>query len=288
MSEPKLGFSGSIARKFQATQITPLLALLGMLLGVCAVLVTPREEEPQINVTFANIFIPFPGAAAEEVESLVATPAEQVLAEIEGIKHVYSSSMPGMAVLTVRYRVGEDRTDAIVRLYRKIFSNLDWLPQNLGVGQAIVKPKGIDDVPIVTATLWSRDPEVGAYELGMVAHAIEAELKRVPGTRDIYTIGVPERVVKVTLDPQALAGYGIDLNDLRTALQAADASRDRCPPWRAKRRRVVPGSREATRDTRRAEGAKGDPKGASERDVQSYGRPVCSRNELAMLWRNAG
>ena len=119
MSEPKLGFSGSIARKFQATQITPLLALLGMLLGVCAVLVTPREEEPQINVTFANIFIPFPGAAAEEVESLVATPAEQVLAEIEGIKHVYSSSMPGMAVLTVRYRVGEDRTDAIVRLYSK-------------------------------------------------------------------------------------------------------------------------------------------------------------------------
>ena len=197
-----------------------------MLLGVFAVLVTPREEEPQINVTFANIFIPFPGAAAEEVESLVATPAEQVLAEIEGIKHVYSSSMPGMAVLTVRYRVGEDRTDAIVRLYSKIFSNLDWLPQNLGVGQAIVKPKGIDDVPIVTAMPWSRDPDVGAYELGMVAHAIEAELKRVPGTRDIYTIGVPERVVKVTLDPQALAGYGIDLNDLRTALQAADASRD--------------------------------------------------------------
>ena len=226
MSRPKLGFSGSVARKFQATQITPLLALLGMLMGLFAVLVTPREEEPQINVTFANIFIPFPGASAREVEALVASPAEQVLAEIEGIKHVYSSSLPGMAVLTVRFKVGENRTDAIVRLYSKIFSNLDWLPHKVGVGQAIVKPKGIDDVPIVTATLWSRDPEVGAYELGMVAHAIESELKRVPGTRDIYTIGAPERVVKVTLDPQALAGYGIDLNDLRTALQAANASRD--------------------------------------------------------------
>ncbi|HIE54890.1 MAG TPA: efflux RND transporter permease subunit [Chromatiaceae bacterium] len=197
-----------------------------MLLGLFAVLVTPREEEPQINVTFANIFIPFPGASAREVESLVASPAEQVLSEIEGIKHVYSSSMPGMAVLTVRFKVGENRTDAIVRLYSKIFSNLDWLPKGLGVGQPIVKPKGIDDVPIVAATLWSRDQDVGAYELGHVAHAIESELKRVPGTRDIYTIGSPERVVRVTLDPQSLAGYGIDLNDLRTALQAANASRD--------------------------------------------------------------
>ena len=226
MSKEKLGFSGAIARKFQDTQITPLLALLGMLLGVFAVLVTPREEEPQINVTFANVFIPFPGAAAKEVESLVSTPAEQALSEIEGIKHVYSSSMPGMSVLTVQFKVGEDRTDAIVRLYSKIFSKLDWLPPNLGVGQPIVKPKGIDDVPIVSATLWSKDPQMGAYELGRVAHAIESELKRVPGTRDIYTIGAPERVVKVTIDPQALAGYGIDLNDLRLSLQAGNASRD--------------------------------------------------------------
>lgn len=226
MSDTKLGFSGSIARKFQATQITALLALLGMLLGVFAVLVTPREEEPQINVTFANVFIPFPGAAAQEVENLVSTPAEQVLSEIEGIKHVYSSSMPGMSVLTVQFKVGEDRTDAIVRLYSKIYSKQDWLPPRAGVGQPIVKPKGIDDVPIVSATLWSKDPQMGAYELGRVAHAIESELKRVPGTRDIYTIGAPERVVKVTIDPQALAGFGIDLGDLRLALQAGNASRD--------------------------------------------------------------
>ncbi len=226
MGSQKLGLSGSVAKKFQATQITPLLALLGMLLGVFAVVITPREEEPQINVTFANVFIPFPGAAALEVESLVSTPAEQALSEIEGIKHVYSSSMPGMSVLTVQFRVGEDRTDAIVRLYSKIFSKQDWLPPNAGVGQPIVKPMGIDDVPIVSATLWSRDPQMGAYELGRVAHAIESELKRVPGTRDIYTIGAPERVVKVTIDPQALAGSGIDLSDLRLALQAGNASRD--------------------------------------------------------------
>jgi multidrug efflux pump subunit AcrB len=222
----KLGVSGQIAKRFLSTEITPLLALVGLLLGIFAVLVTPREEEPQINVTFANVFIPFPGATATEIENLVATPAEQVLSEIDGIKHVYSVSKPGMAVLTIQFKVGEDREDAIVRLFSKVFSNQDWLPQNLGVGQPIVKPKGIDDVPIVTATLWSDDPAFGAYELGQVAHALEAELKRVPGTRDIYTIGNPDRVVHVILDPQALGGYGIDLEDLRRTLQAGNYIRD--------------------------------------------------------------
>ncbi len=222
----KLGVSGAIAKKFLHSEITPLLALVGLLLGVLAVIITPKEEEPQINVTFANVFIPFPGATAEEVEHLVAGPAEQILSEIKGIEHVYSVSQPGMAVLTVRYQVGEDRTRAIVRLYNKIFSNEDWLPPNSGVGRPIIKPKGIDDVPIITLTLWTEDESKGAYELQQVAHAIEAELKRVPGTRDIYTIGGPDRVVHVLLDPQKLAGYGLDPGDLRRALTAANASRD--------------------------------------------------------------
>ena len=222
----KLGLSGSVAKRFQSTQITPLLALVGILLGVFAVLVTPREEEPQINVTFANVFIPFPGASAREVESLVASPAEQVLDEIEGIEHVYSTSMPGMAILTVQYLVGQDHTDAIVRLYSKIMSNQDWLPAGTGVGTPIVKPKGIDDVPIVTVTLWSKDESSGAFELGQIAHAIESELKRVPGTRDIYSIGAADHVVAVELDPQALASRGLDPRDLRRALQAANTTRD--------------------------------------------------------------
>ncbi len=222
----KLGISGRIAQRFLTTEITPLLALVGLLLGLFAVLITPREEEPQINVTFANVFIPFPGATASEVEHLLATPAEQAMTEIKGIKHVYSTSRHGIAILTVQFKVGEDRTAAIVRLYNKVFSNQDWLPRNLGVGQPIIKPKGIDDVPIVTATLWSDRPEVGAYELGQVAHAIESELQRVPGTRNIYTIGDPKQVVSVQLDPQALAGYQVDLADLRRALQAGNTSRE--------------------------------------------------------------
>ena len=222
----KLGISGAIAKKFLHSEITPLLALVGFLLGVFAVLITPREEEPQINVTFANVFIPFPGATAAEVENLVSTPAEQVLSEIEGLKHVYSVSRPGMSVLTVQYKVGENRTDAIVRLYNTIYSNQDWLPKNLGVAQPIIKPKGIDDVPIVALTLWSTNEKHGSYELQMVAHAIEAELKRIPGTRDIYTIGGPERVVHVLVDAQRASGYGISVQDLRAALNSANTSRD--------------------------------------------------------------
>lgn len=222
----KLGVSGNTAKKFLTTQITPLLALVGVLLGIFAVLITPREEDPQINVTFANVFIAFPGATATEVESLVATPAEQVISEIEGIDHVYSTSTPGMAVLTVQFLVGENRTDAIVRLYNKLYSNQDWLPSNLGVGQPIVKPKGIDDVPIIAATLWSKNSSMGAYELSQVAHALETELKRVNGTRDIYTIGSPKRVMHVVLDPQALSGYNIDISDLSNALRAANTAKN--------------------------------------------------------------
>jgi multidrug efflux pump subunit AcrB len=230
MTEPakteRLGLSGRIAARFQATEITPLLALLGLLLGLFAVLVTPREEEPQIDVTFADVFIPFPGASATEIEHLVAGPAEQVFSEIKGVEHVYSVSRPGLAVVTVQYKVGEDNTEAVVRLFSKVMSNQDWLPPNLGVGTPIVKPMGIDDVPILTATLWSEDDAVGAYELGQVAHALEQEIKRVPGTRDVYTLGAPAQLVRVQLQPEQLAGYGLDLDGLRRALQAGNRIAD--------------------------------------------------------------
>ncbi|MGB5473614.1 MAG: efflux RND transporter permease subunit, partial [Gammaproteobacteria bacterium] len=222
----RLGLSGGLAKRFLHSEITPLLALVGLLLGAFALVITPREEEPQINVTFANVFIPYAGASAREVEHLVTTSAEQVLSEIEGVKHIYSVSRRGMAALTVEFQVGEPRTDAIVRLYNAIYSNQDWLPPDAGIGQPIVKPKGIDDVPIVTLTLWTDDPKRGGYELAQVAHALETELKRVAGTRDVYTIGGVPRVVRVQLDPARLAAYGIALDDLRAALGSANSSAD--------------------------------------------------------------
>ena len=218
----KLGFSGRVARLFLDSELTPLLAIAALLLGLFAVVVTPREEEPQINVTMANVIVPFPGASARQVENLVATPMEKVLAEISGVKHIYSVSKPGVAVVTVQFEVGEDRTAAIVRLYNAIYSNQDWRPPGLGVLQPLVKPKGIDDVPVLSLTLWTKDPERGAHELRQVAHAIEPELKRVPGTRNVYTIGGPDETVHVTLDPQRLAGYGLTVSELAASLQAAN------------------------------------------------------------------
>ena len=225
MSEPlteQLGFSGRIAKAFQTNALTPVLALAGLLLGIGITLITPREEEPQIEVTFANIFVPFPGADVADVENLVAFPLEQKLLEIEGVKHVYSISRPGVAAVTVEFIVGEPRRDAIVRLYNQVYSNQDWVPPNLGVGQPLIRPMGIDDVPVMSLTLWSDDPARGATELAEIAHTLEAELKRVPGTRDVYTIGAPERAALVELDATRLAAYGLTAADLTTALSAAN------------------------------------------------------------------
>jgi len=158
-----------------------------------AVLITPREEEPQIDVTMANVFVPFPGAGVEDVENLVAFPLEQTLSEIEGVRHVYSISRPGAAVITVEFEVGVPRRDAIVRLYNQVYSHQDRIPRDLGAGPALVRPMGIDDVPVMGLTLWTDDASRGATELAEVAHTLETELKRVPGTRDVYTIGAPER-----------------------------------------------------------------------------------------------
>lgn len=224
LPEKKLGISGKIAQAFLTSEITPLLALVGFLLGLFAIVITPREEEPQINVTFANVFIPFPGASPQQVESLVTTPAEQIVSEIEGVEHIYSTSSPGMATLTVRFLVGEPRTDAIVRLYNAFYANSDWLPANLGVGKPLIKPKGIDDVPIVSLTLWSEKTDMQNRDLLAVARSLQTELQRVEGTRDIDIIGGPDQVVQVLFDPQRIAAYSLVLDDVRRALMSANQS----------------------------------------------------------------
>ncbi len=220
--KPRLGISGRIAAFFQTAQITPLLALVAVLLGAFAVVVTPREEEPQINVTMANVLVPFPGASVRDVEQMVAIPAEQVLSQIAGIEHVMSVSRPGLALITVQFKVGIPRTEALVRLYDTVNSNADWLPKGLGVGDPIIKPMGIDDVPIVALTLYAKNATTGAYDLERVAHSVEAELKRVPGTREVMTIGGPGRAVMIEIDPARLAGAGVTVADLRQALQSAN------------------------------------------------------------------
>jgi len=219
-----MGISGRIAAFFQQSALTPLIALIMLLLGVFATLITPREEEPQINVTMANVFIPFPGATVKDVDNLVARPAQQVLSRIAGIEHIYSVSRPGMAVITVQYEVGEDPIQALVRLYDTINSHRDWISPHLGVGEPIIKPKGIDDVPIVSLTFWSAEPDKSAFEMQQAARAVEIELKRIAGTRDVVTIGGPGHVVRVLMDIEKMAARGIAAQDLKAALQLSNAS----------------------------------------------------------------
>jgi multidrug efflux pump subunit AcrB len=221
-----MGISGRIAKYFLHSQITPLLALVAVLLGAFAVLVTPREEEPQINVTMANVLITYPGASARDVAQTVATPAEQVLSQIAGVDHVYSVAQPGMAIITVQFKVGEEHVSALVKLYDVLNSHADWLPPTLGVLPPIIKAKGIDDVPVVALTLWREQAAGGGIELTQVAHAIEVELKRVPGTREVTTLGATQRMVRVLLNPESLNAFQLTMQDVRAALQSANVSQN--------------------------------------------------------------
>ncbi|MCG2576659.1 efflux RND transporter permease subunit [Dechloromonas sp. XY25] len=219
----KLGIAGRIAAAFQASRMTPLLALVALLMGVFATLVTPREEEPQIDVTMADVLIAFPGASAKDVENLVARPGEQVLARMHGVEHVYSMSRPGLAVITVQFDVGVKYNDAVLRLYDTVHSHRDWLPPNLGVQEPVIKPRGIDDVPIVSLTFWTADPGRSAYDLQQVARAVEIELKRIKGTRDISTLGGPDHAIRVLMDAERMNAYGVTPQDIAGALKVSNA-----------------------------------------------------------------
>ncbi|GAB1138784.1 MAG: efflux RND transporter permease subunit [Shewanella algae] len=219
-SENNTGISGRIAASFQLSAITPLLALLGLLLGMFAIMVTPKEEEPQIDVTFADVFIPFPGATPTEVEQLVTLPAEEVISQIKGIDTLYSFSQPDGAMIIVIFEVGVPRNEAIVKLYNQIYSNLDKLPRAAGVGDPLIKPMGIDDVPIVSLTLWSEDPSVSAQQLTHVAHGLETELKRIPGTRDVESMGSHELVLNVRINPAQMSFYSVSFDAINRALGA--------------------------------------------------------------------
>src|SRR5512145_1739188 len=222
-SVSSLGIAGRIAAAFQTSRMTPLLALVAFLMGIFATLVTPREEEPQIDVTMADVLVAFPGASAKDVENLVARPAEQVLSRMHGVEHVYSMARPGMAVITVQFDVGVKYNDAVVRLYDTVHSHRDWLPPNLGVLEPVIKPRGIDDVPIVGLTFWSKDPAHSAFDLQQVARAVEIELKRIKGTRDVSTIGGPDHAIRVLMDADRMTAYGVTPQDISGALKMSNA-----------------------------------------------------------------
>ncbi|HEX4996031.1 MAG TPA: efflux RND transporter permease subunit, partial [Methylomirabilota bacterium] len=174
MSAP-VGFAGRLARAFIDSKLTQLVVLTSLLLGLFAVLATPREEEPQIVVPFADVFVEMPGAAIKEIEERVSIPLEKKLREIPGVEYVYSTSQPGAALAIVRFYVGEDEERSMVKLHDKLRANFDLIPP--GASQPLVKPRSIDDVPILALTLWSERAD--AYTLRRIAAQLDDQVKAV-------------------------------------------------------------------------------------------------------------
>jgi multidrug efflux pump subunit AcrB len=210
-----------IVEVFLRGNLSILLILITLIAGAVALLVTAREEEPQIVVPLADVIVQMPGASAEEVEQQVSTQLERLLYQIDGVEYVYSMSQPGMAIVTVRFYVGEDREDSLIKLYNKIAMNTDAVSP--GVVGWVVKPIEIDDVPIVNVTLW-RD-HYDDYRLRRVAEQVEVALQSIPKTGRTEIFGGRRRQISVSLDPERLAAHRLTALEVVDVLKGANSNR---------------------------------------------------------------
>jgi len=209
----RLGIAGRLARAWIDSKLTPLLIAGSLLVGAFAVWRLPREEEPQITVPMVDVFVQMPGASAREVEERITKPMEKLLWEIPGVEYIYSTSSPGMSTAIVRFLVGQDEEKSIVRLNQKLSANLDLIPP--GASPPLVKPRSIDDVPILALTFWSK--QYGDFELRRVAAQVHDTIKQTPDVSAVALIGGERREIRVDLDPAKLAAYNL------APLQVAEA-----------------------------------------------------------------
>src|SRR6516162_7557656 len=210
--------AGRVAHIFIQSKLTPLAIGAALLLGAFSILQTPREEEPQIVVPMLDVFVQMPGASAEEVTQRATVPMEKLLREIPGVEYIYSISHPGLSLVIVRFYVGTKEEDAIVKTYNKLYSNFDRIPQ--GVSQPIIKARSIDDVPILALTLWGKNYD--AYGLRRVAGELEHALKQSDDVSETTIVGGQSRKVRVILDTQRLAAYGLTPDSVVAQLGAAN------------------------------------------------------------------
>jgi multidrug efflux pump subunit AcrB len=219
VSEPrKLGISGRLAQTFMGSKLTPLVIAGSILLGAFAIWKLPREEEPQIIVPMVDVMVEMPGASAREVEERVTKPMEKLLWEIPGVEYIYSTSSPGSSMAIVRFLVGQDEEKAIVRLNEKLSANLDLIPP--GASRPMVKPRSIDDVPILALTFWSK--QYGDYELRRVAAQVHDTIKQTPDVSAAVLIGGQRREIRVTLDAARLAAYHMTPPQVAAALGSSN------------------------------------------------------------------
>ncbi len=213
-----LRLAGRIAHIFIQSKLTPLAIVAALLLGAFSILQTPREEEPQIVVPMLDVFAQMPGASADEVAQRATVPMEQLLHEVPGVEYVYSISHPGLSMLIVRFYVGTKEEDAIVKTYNKLYSNFDRIPP--GVSQPVIKVRSIDDVPILALTLWGGGYD--GYQLRRIAEELEHTLKQIDDVSETTVVGGQTRKLRVVLDTERLAGYGLTPGSVVNELSGAD------------------------------------------------------------------
>jgi multidrug efflux pump subunit AcrB len=217
MSQP-YGFAGRLASAFIDSKLTPLIILAALAAGVFATISLPREEEPQIIVPMIDVIVQAPGMTAREVERRVTQPMEKLLWEIPGVEYIYSTSSPGMSLAVVRYKVGSDETQSVVKTYNKMYSNFDRIPP--GVSQPLIKPRWIDDVAVLSLTLWGEGYSEAA--LRQIAANVIVPLEQVPDVSEVLLIGGQRRAVRVLLDPTRLSGYHLSAGAVVQLLQGAN------------------------------------------------------------------
>ncbi|RLJ19280.1 acriflavin resistance protein [bacterium endosymbiont of Escarpia laminata] len=226
-NDAHLGLAGRTARFFIESPLSPLFFMAMMLMGLLGLVVTPRQEDPQISVPMVDIFVQYPGAAAEQVSGLAIAPLERIMSEIPGVKHVYSAAQRGGGIVTIEFDVGQNMGPSLVKVNDKIDSNMDLIPP--GVMPPLVKAKGIDDVPAVTLTLWSMDvdgdgmPDVDDGQLRMLAHDVLQVIKELPNTGSGFVVGGRREQVTIEVFPERLAGFGISLDQVANTIKTANS-----------------------------------------------------------------
>ena len=212
----KEGIAGKIAKVFMQSKLTVLLMIVFMVVGVYSSFLIPREEEPQIDVPMADIFVGYPGASPTEVESRVIKPLEQLISNIKGVEYVYSTSMKEQGMVIVQFYVGEDIERSFVKLYNEINKHMDQMPQ--GVTFPLVKTRAIDDVPMLGLTLWSETYD--DYQLSQIAQELESEIKKINDVAVTHKIGGRNRQLRVVLDKDKLAASGLDFLSVSEMIKA--------------------------------------------------------------------
>ncbi len=216
-----LGLAGHLARHFIDSPLSPLLLLAFLFLGVLGLLFTPRQEDPEISVPMVDIFVRYPGASAVEVAGLAVRPLERMLSELPGIKHIYSAAERGQGVVTARFEVGEPLGPSIVKIHDKLQQNMDKIPP--GVEMPLVVPKTVDDVPVVTITLWSETfDDIALRALGV---ELMQRLKEVDDTGNAFIVGGRRQQLRIEVLPERLAGFDLSLEQVARAIQGANQER---------------------------------------------------------------